>query len=153
MAFISRGELFVSDAEGKFVRQIETNSMGRVLEVKWLGDNKTLIFNQTVDGYQNWFTIAADGSSTEKQHTSDKRNNRDLALNHDRSAGVYLSGRDQLRHIDLDDFKSKTLVEDEFWGFQNTAPMFSPNGEYVLFSAKRNFELDIFVHHLESEEL
>ncbi|HCT52554.1 MAG TPA: peptidase S41, partial [Balneola sp.] len=136
MAFISRGELFVSDAEGKFVRQIETNSMGRVLEVKWLADNKTLIFNQTVDGYQNWFTIAADGNGTEKQHTSDKRNNRDLALNHDRTAGVYLSGRDQLRHIDLDDFKSKTLVEDEFWGFQNTAPMFSPNGEYVLFSAK-----------------
>jgi len=151
MAFISRGELFVSDAEGKFVRQITTNSMGRVLEVKWLADNKTLIFNQTVDGYQNWFTIAADGNGTEKQHTSDKRNNRALALNHDRTAGVYLSGRDQLRHIDLDDFKSKTLVEDEFWGFQNTAPMFSPNGEYVLFSAKRNFELDIFVHHLESE--
>ncbi len=151
MAFISRGELFVSDAEGKFVRQIETNSMGRVLEVKWLADNKTLIFNQTVDGYQNWFTIAADGNGTEKQHTSDNRNNRALSLNHDRTAGVYLSGRDQLRHIDLDDFKSKTLVEDEFWGFQNTAPMFSPNGEYVLFSAKRNFELDIFVHHLESE--
>jgi tricorn protease len=42
-------------------------------------------------------------------------------------------------------------VEDEFWGFQNVTPMFSPNGEYVLFSAKRNFELDIFVHHLESE--
>ncbi|MBR9917790.1 peptidase S41 [bacterium] len=151
MAFISRGELFVSDAEGKFVRQIETNSMGRVLEVKWLADNKTLIFNQTVDGYQNWFTIAADGNGTEKQHTSDNRNNRALSLNHDRTAGVYLSGRDQLRHIDLDDFKNKTLVEDEFWGFQNTAPMFSPNGEYVLFSAKRNFELDIFVHHLESE--
>lgn len=151
MAFISRGELFVSDAEGKFVRQIETNSMGRVLEVKWLADNKTLIFNQTVDGYQNWFTIAADGNGTEKQHTSDNRNNRDLALNHDRTAGVYLSGRDQLRHIDLDDFKSKTLVENEFWGFQNVAPMFSPNGEYVLFSAKHDFELDIYVHHLDSE--
>jgi tricorn protease len=151
MAFISRGELFVSDAEGKFVRQITTNSMGRVLEVKWLADNKTLIFNQTVDGYQNWFTIAADGNGTEKQHTSDKRNNRDLALNHDRTAGVYLSGRDQLRHIDLDNFKSKTLVENEFWGFQNVAPMFSPNGEYVLFSAKHDFELDIYVHHLNSE--
>lgn len=151
MAFVSRGELFVSDADGKYVRQIETNSMGRVLEVKWLADNKTLIFNQTVDGYQNWFTIAADGNGSEKQHTSDKRNNRNLALNNDRTAGVYLSGRDLLRHIDLENFKSKTLVEDEFWGFQNVAPMFSPNGEYVLFSAKRNFELDIFVHHLDSE--
>ena len=50
IAFISRGELFVSDIEGKYVRQIETNSQGRVLEVKWLADNKTLIFNQTVDG-------------------------------------------------------------------------------------------------------
>lgn len=151
MAFVSRGELFVSDEEGKFVRQIKTNNMGRVLEVKWLADNKTLIFNQTVDGYQNLFTISADGNGTEKQHSSDKRNNRDLALNHDRTAGVYLSGRDQLRHIDLENFKSKTLVEDEFWGFQNVAPMFSPNGEYVLYSAKRNFELDIFVHHLDSE--
>jgi tricorn protease len=152
LAIVSRGELFVSDAEGKYVRQIETSKKGRVLEVKWLADNKTLIFNQTVDGYQNWFTVAADGNGTEKQHTSDKQNNRDIALNAERTAGVYLSGRNQLRHINLENFKSKTLVEDEFWGFQNEAPMFSPNGEYVLFSAKRNFELDIFVHHLKSEK-
>ncbi len=151
IAFVSRGELFVSDAEGKYVREIVSSSMGRVLEVKWLADNKTLIFNQTVYGYQNWFTISADGKGKEKQHTSDNRNNRDLALNNDKTAGVYLSGRDQLRYIDLENFKSKTLTEDEFWGFQNVAPMFSPNGEYVLFSAKRNFELDIFVHHLQSE--
>lgn len=150
IAFISRGELFVSDIDGKLIRQIETNPMGRVLEVKWLADNKTLIFNQTVKGYQNWFTIAADGNGTEKQLTSDARNNRELALNTDRSAGVYLSGRDQLKHIDLKTFNTKKLVEDEFWGFQNQAPMFSPNGEYVLYSAKRNFELDIFVHELSS---
>jgi len=151
MAFVSRGELFVSDEEGKFIQQLTTSSLGRVLEVKWLADNKTLIFNQTVNGYQDWFTISADGRGTEKQHTSDARNNRDLVLNHDRTAGVYLSGRDQLRYIDLENFSSKTLLEDEFWGFQNVAPMFSPNGEYVLFSAKRNFELDIFVHHLDSK--
>ena len=42
IAFITRGELFVSDIEGKYVRQIETNSQGRVLEIKWLAERKTL---------------------------------------------------------------------------------------------------------------
>src|SRR5690606_6863206 len=34
------------------------------------------------------------------------------------------------------------------WAFQNSEPSFSPNGEYILFTAYRNFEQDIFVHHI-----
>ena len=44
--------------------------------------------------------------------------------------------------------KSSTIVKDEIWAFQNSKPSFSPNDEYVLFSAKRNFELDIFIHNI-----
>lgn len=153
LAFISRGELFVSDMEGKFTRQIKTSTMGRVLEVKWLNDNKTLLFNQTVDGYQNLFTISADGSGKEKQHTSDDQNNRDIEVNSDRSKAVYHSGRDELRIIDLDSFKSETVVKDEFWGFQNTQAYFSPNDEYLLYNAKRDFEQDIFTYHIESKAI
>jgi tricorn protease len=148
LAFSSRGELFVSDAEGKFVRQLKTAPMGRVLEVKWLADNRTLLFNQTVAGYQNWFTIPADGSGTEKQLTSDLRNNRMVALNKARTKAVYLSGRDEVRLLDLKTMQAKSLVKDEIWAFQNSAPSFSPNDEYVLFTAHRNFEQDVFVHRL-----
>ncbi|MDZ7773205.1 MAG: S41 family peptidase [Balneolaceae bacterium] len=152
LAFVSRGELFVSDAEGKFIRMIDTNPMGRVLEVKWMDDNRTLVFNQTVDGYQNWFTVAADGSGQARQLTDDSQNNRMLALNPDRTQGVYLSGRDELRLLDLETLESETIVEDEFWGFQNQQPVFSANGEYILYTARRDFEHDIFAYHVESGE-
>ncbi len=52
IAFSSRGLLFVSDMEGKFVRELNTNPEGRVLEVAWT-DSADLIFNQVVDGWQN----------------------------------------------------------------------------------------------------
>ncbi len=152
MAFISRGELFVSDIEGKYIRQLETSPMGRVLEVKWLNDNKTLLFNQTVDGYQNIFTIAADGSEEEIQRTSDNQNNRDIEVNSDHTKAIYHSGREELKMMDLESFKSETVVEDEFWGFQNTQAYFSPNDEYLLYNAKRDFEQDIFIYHIESKE-
>ncbi|AFK02437.1 peptidase S41 [Emticicia oligotrophica DSM 17448] len=148
MAFSSRGQLFVSDLEGKFVRQLNTKVDGRVLEVKWLSDSKTLIFNQTVNGYQNWFSIAADGKGIEKQLTNDLRNNRDLTLNKDRTLGVFLSGRDEIKTIDLKAFTIKTIAKEEIWGFQNSKPYISPNDEYVVFMAKKNFEGELFLHNL-----
>ncbi len=147
IAFVSRGIIFVSDHEGKFIHQI-SDGKERVLEVKWLKDNKNLIFNQTYKGYQNWFKISADGKGKVEQLTSDLRNNRDITFNHDLSQAVYLSGRDEVRLLDLKSLKSSTIVKDEIWAFQNSKPSFSPNDEYVLFSAKRNFELDIFIHNI-----
>ncbi|MDZ7806540.1 MAG: hypothetical protein U5K71_05450 [Gracilimonas sp.] len=152
LAFTSRGELFVSDIEGKFIRKIETDPMGRVLEAKWLSDNKTLLFNQTLGGYQNLFTISADGSGSERQITNDTGNNRALEMNSDRSVAVYLSGRNELRLLDVENLESETVVNDEFWGFQNQQPRFSPNDEYILYTARRDFEHDIFTYHIDSGE-
>ncbi len=152
LAFISRGIVFVSDIEGKFVNQI-TNGKERALEVKWLNDNKNLIFNQTIEGYQNWFKITADGKGKIEQLTTDLRNNRDITFNNDLTEAVYLSGRDEVRLLNLKTLKSKTIVKDEIWAFQNSAPSFSPNGEYVMFSAKRNFELDIFIYNIKKNEV
>lgn len=152
MAFSSRGQLFVSDLEGKFVKQLNTKVDGRVLEVKWLSDSRTLIFNQTVNGYQNWFSIAADGKGAEKQLTNDLRNNRDLTLNKDRTLGVFLSGRDEIKTIDLKAFTTKTIAKEEIWGFQNSKPYISPNDEYVVFMAKKNFEGELFLHNLLKNE-
>ncbi len=151
LAFVSRGIVFVSDIEGKFINQI-TDGKERVLEVKWLKDNQNLIFNQTYKGYQNWFKISANGKGKVEQLTNDLRNNRDLTFNNDLSQAVYLSGRDEVRLLDLKSLKSSTIVKDEIWAFQNTAPSFSPNGEYVLFSTRRNFELDIFIHNIKQNK-
>ena len=151
IAFVSRGELFVGDAEGKFIRQIPSQGE-RVAEVSWLKDNRTLLYSQTYNGYTNWFTVSADGTGQPKQLTKDLRNNRDIAFNKERSQAVYLSGRDEVRLLDLKDLTSKTIVKDEIWAFQNSSPSFSPDGNYVLFTAYRNFEQDIFVHDLRSNK-
>jgi C-terminal processing protease CtpA/Prc/Tol biopolymer transport system component len=152
LAFVSRGELFVSDVEGKFIQLINRGSAERVREVKWLSDNKTLLFNQTWEGYTNWYTRRADSSGAPKQLSSDKRNNRNISLNKKRTQAVYLSGRDEVRLMDLRTFQVKTIVKDELWAFQNNEPGFSPNDEYVLFTAKRNFEEDIFIHHIKDNK-
>ncbi len=150
IAFVSRGELFVSDIKGKFTGKPGTAVTGRVMEVKWLADNKTILFSRTVEGWLNLFKIRADKKEPGKQLTFDKANNRDLSLNSDRSKAVYLSGRNYLKIIDLKTFKSKQLVKDEFWGFYNSQPYFSPDDRWVVFCAYRNFEKDILVYNLKS---
>ena len=65
-------------------------------------------------------------------------------MNKKRTKAVYLSGRDEVRLLDLKTMESKTIVKDEIWGFQNSNPGFSPNDEYVLFTAYRNFEAGYF---------
>src|SRR3546814_7826186 len=54
--------------------------------------------------------------------------------------------------MDLKTFKSTTVVKDEIWAFQNSSPSFSPDDEYIMFTAYRNFEQDIFVHHIDRKE-
>jgi tricorn protease len=152
LAFVSRGEIFVSDIDGKFIRQLDRNSAERVRELKWMSDNRTLVFNQTLDGYTNWYTMRADSTGSPKQVTNDKRNNRSMVLNKKRTQAVYLSGRDEVRLLDMKTLQSKTIVKDEIWAFQNSDPGFSPNDEYVMFTAKRNFEEDIFIYHIKEKK-
>ncbi|NAS32658.1 peptidase S41 [Flavobacteriaceae bacterium R38] len=153
IAFVSRGELFVSDIKGKFIKKLNTRVDERVLEVKWLKDNRTLLFNQTVGGYANLFTITADGTGKEKQHTKEARNNINLELSNQLEQAVYVSGRDELRLINLNTFKSTVIVKDEFWALRPTTARFSPDDNYLVYNAFRNFERDIFTYHIPTKKI
>ncbi len=152
MAFVSRGELFVSDIKGKFPKQLKTAADGRVRQVEWMEDNKTLVFNQTVGGYQNWFKIGAAGKSTEKQLTSDDEDNRNLSLNSDRTKAIYLSGRDEVRMMDLKTFESTLLFKDELWGLYNDSPTWAPDDKHIALNVIKNFESEIIVYNVETKE-
>jgi len=152
LAFVSRGEIFVSDVDAKFIQQVNRGSAERVTEVKWMSDNKRLLFTQTFNGYTNLYTIAADSSGTPKQITSDLSNNRAIVLNKNRSKAVYLSGRNEVRLLDTKTLESKTVVKEEIWGFQGSNPGFSPNDEYILFTAFRNFEQDILIYNIKENK-
>jgi tricorn protease len=150
LAFISRGELFVSDMEGKFIRLMPINSAERAIEVKWLSDSKTLLYTRTQNGWANLFTISADGSGAEKQLENIPQTSRLISLSPDRKKAVYLSGRQDVKLADLEALTTRVVVNDELWGFQNSAPSFSPDGEYLLYTAVRNFEQDVMIHHIET---
>ncbi|WP_299213102.1 S41 family peptidase [uncultured Aquimarina sp.] len=154
LAFVSRGILFVSDIKGKFIKQVSIEApKERVVEVKWLDDNKTLLFNQTIKGYLNLFTISADGKGKKKQITKDSRNNINIEINPKHTEAVYISGRDELRLLDLKNLKSKTVVKDEFWALYAPQPKFSPDGKYIVYNAIRNFEHDVFTYHIPSKKI
>jgi tricorn protease len=151
MAFVSRGRLFVSDIEGKYIRELNNNPEERVIEVKWMNDNKNLLFSQTVKGWANLFTVSAEGETNPRQLTREEANVRLVEMNHNRTQAAYILGRDRLMLMDMEDFKTDELVEDDFW-FRGSRPRFSPDDKYIVYTAYRNFEQDVFVYDLEQEE-
>ncbi len=151
MAFVSRGRLFVSDAEGKFIKEVPTKSEEAVGEVKWLKGDTSLLFSQSDQGYYNWYHIDLQSGKT-KRLTKATQNDRLISFNKDKTKGVFLRGRNEVHTIDLKSFKTERIVTDELWGFYNSTPHFSPDGRYVLFNAYRDFEADIFVYDIQSKQ-
>lgn len=150
--FVSRGVMFVSDLEGKFIRRINTDPNERVVEALWLKDNQTILYNRTTNGWLNLFTIKITGDQKENQITFDEMNNREINFNDERTLGAYFSGRNELRIIDLAKLKSETIIKDEFWAIYDAPARFSPDNKYIAYTAYRNFEQDIFIYDIEKKK-
>lgn len=153
LAFVSRGKLFVSDTKGKFIKQLNTLPQETVKEVYWLADNQTLLYGQTYKGFENLYTQDAEVNGTEKQITNMPKNSRSVSFNHDKSKAVFLCGSDEVRLLDIKTMKTSAIVKDEIWGLQTTAPTFSPDDEYVMYTAYRNFERDIFLYSMADAQI
>ncbi len=151
IAFVSRGVLFVSDIKGKFVRRMPVNSAERVVAVKWMADNKSLLYSRTNKGWENLYTITADGSGAEKQVTTSRGDDRNLSWNSNKSKLAYLSGRNDVKILDASTLKSEVIATDELWGFYNTDPKFSPDDQWVAYAAIRDFEREIMLVDLRNK--
>jgi len=152
IAFVSRGMIFVSDIEGKFKKQIKTDPAEKALEIEWLSDNQTLLYSRTVKGWHNLFTTAADKDTGEKQITNYESHNGNISLNKDMTKALFYSGIHELKILDLKTFKEETIANDEFWGTGFSTPYFSPDDKYILYTAIRNFEQDLFVYDTVSKK-
>lgn len=150
LAFVSRGRLFVSDIKGKFIKEINTNNQERVIEVKWQKDNKKLIYTRTNKGWTNIFAIDASKNSTEIQLTKTDKTERNIELSPDKSKVVYISGTTNIDLLNLKTLAIENIIEDEFW-FRGSQPKFSPDGKYIVYTAFRNFESDVFVYDIDKK--
>ncbi|MCK7537272.1 MAG: hypothetical protein MZV63_43055 [Marinilabiliales bacterium] len=149
IAFVSRGRLFVSDITGKFIREMPADRSERVVEVRWMKDNESLLYTRTVKGWTNLFTMSASSPEKEKQLTFTEKSSQNLLLSPDGDVAPFVSGNNNIDLIDLKSFQVKTLITDEFW-FRVSQPRFSPDGHYILYTAYRNFEQDIFIYDIKS---
>jgi len=147
MAFVSRGRLFVSDIKGKFVQEISTDPYEQVKEVTWLADNEHLIYTRTDKGWTNLFKTSAKKKSKEQQLTFENKTERNINLSPKKDKAVYISGNQNLNIIDLKTNKVEKVVKDEFW-FRGAQPHFSPDGNFIAFTAFRNFEPDVLIYDL-----
>ena len=145
IAFVSRGRMFVSDITGKFIKEMPTNRGERVQEVRWMKDNESLLYTRTVKGWTNLFTITASAPAAEKQITRYERTLQNLLVSPDGDKALVNSGDSHIDLIDLKNFNVSGIIKDEFW-FRPTRPRFSPDSRYILYSAYRNFEPDIFIY-------
>jgi len=152
IAFVSRGRLFVSDITGKFIREMPVEKKERVTEVRWMKDNQSLLYARTVKGYANLFTISASSPEAEKQLTFKDKSVQEVLLSPDMDKAVFVSGNDNIDVIDLKSFEVKTIVTDEFW-FRVSQPRFSPDGRYILYTAYRNFEQDVFIYDTKEKKI
>ncbi|MDX9695941.1 MAG: DPP IV N-terminal domain-containing protein, partial [Bacteroidales bacterium] len=152
IAFVSRGRLFVSDIEGKYIREINTLKTERVIEVKWMADNTGLLITRTNKGWTNLFTISADKNEPEKQLTNTQKTERFIELTPKKDKAAYISGNNNINLIDLKTNDVKTIVTDEFW-FRSDRPRFSPDGNFLTYTAYRNFEPDVFVYDLKLNKI
>ncbi|MCP4215315.1 MAG: peptidase S41 [bacterium] len=150
--FVSRGRLFVSDIKGKFVRHLPTAPSERVREVTWLKDNKTILYTRTNKGKIEIFKKRADLNEKETQLTFDKMNSRSISFNSAGTQIVYLSGRRFVKILDLETSKSRVIIDDEIWGLFSSPAYFSPDDQYIVFTAYRNFEQDIMLHNLRTKK-
>jgi Tol biopolymer transport system component/C-terminal processing protease CtpA/Prc len=148
LAFISRGKLFVSDCQGKFIREIKTPGRERVMEVYWLKDNKTILYGKTNKGFENLFTKNIESDEAEQQINNVEKSCRSLTFNIDKTKAVYLCGSDEVMLLNLKTMKSSRIAKDEIWGIDNSTPYFSPDDRYVMYTAHRNFEQDIFLYNI-----
>ena len=151
IVFVSRGRMFVSDIKAEYAREISTSPDERVVDAVWLSDNETVLYNRTVKGWLNLFTIKVNTNGNETKITDDAQNNQSVNLNSDRTKAVYFSGRNEMRILDVGSGKSRTAVTDEFWALYPMTPYFSPDDKYIVYTAYRNFEQDIFVYDIESD--
>jgi Tol biopolymer transport system component/C-terminal processing protease CtpA/Prc len=152
IAFVSRGRLFVSDITGKFIKEMPTDGTERVQEVRWMKDNETLLYTRTVKGWANLFMIQASGPEAEKQLTRYERTLQDLLVSNDGGQALFISGDSHIDLINLKSLEVKSIITDEFW-FRVSQPRFSPDDRYILYTAFRNFEQDIFIYDIKEQEI
>lgn len=151
IAFISRGRLFIASRNADRIKELRTPASERAQAVRWLADSKTVVYSRTAGGWANLFTQPATGNGQEKRITRTDDRQYNLVASPNRDVIAFLSGNNSLQLLDTKTLTCKEIARNEFWYFCD-APAFSHDGQRLLYTAYNQFEPDIFVYDLTSNQ-
>lgn len=153
LAFVSRGRLFVSDKEGKAIKELPTNASERVVEVEWCNDNKTVLFTRTRNGWYNLFSMDASVSSPEKAVYTPNKFVKNLVSDHAHNKFAFTTGDDRVDIYDTKTAKVEKLADAEIWTFRGYTLNFSFDDKYLTFEAENLFEKDVYIVDIATKKL
>lgn len=152
LAYISRGELFVTSVEGDFTKRI-TNTPGQERMVKWSPDSKSLIYaaERGRDGWGIYKTVITNNEESyffnattlhEEALIINKTDNFQPKFSPDGKSIAYIEERNILKVLNLNTKKTVTLLPkghnhsyaDGDWGFE-----WSPDSKWLLVDDQRNY--------------
>lgn len=153
-ALVIRGLLFISDAEGKYLKQLDTPRDERVDDVFWpAGNNTTLYYTRTNKGYTNLYKIGADGSSPEKAVYITPNNITSVMPSPKGDKIAFVNGSKSIMLLNTKNDSVEKLCDAQFWSFQNYKLNFSFDESYLAFEAVNMFERDIYLYSFKDKKL
>ncbi|MGE0092782.1 MAG: S41 family peptidase [Bacteroidales bacterium] len=148
LAFAYRGMLFVSDAKGNFVTQLETPDNERVSNVVWASDSKTLYYTRTNRGWYSLCKQSADARGNETVVFAPDASVNSLTISNKGDKAAFVCGGKKLMILDMAADAVKELNGHEFWAFQDYRISFSYDDRFLAYTAVNIFERDVFIYDL-----
>lgn len=152
-SLVFRGQLYVSDAKGKYQQQLHTPANERVDEMVWGKDNKTIYYTRTDKGFLALYSIAADGSVAEKLLYKAPCNVKNLKMSHNKEMIAFVNGNESVMVYNVKENRAEKLADAEFWSYSRYTLNFSYDDAYLAFEAMNLFEGDIFIYSFKEKKL
>lgn len=152
-ALAIRGLLFVSDAQGKYLKQLNTPWDERIDDIIWPANGNVLYYTRTNKGYTNIYKIGADGSLPEKEVYATPCHIKSLTSSHKGDKIAFVCGSKAVSVLNLKNDSVEKLADTQFWSFQGYTLNFSFDDSYLAFDAVNLFERDIFMYSFGEKKL
>ena len=128
------GDIVVADADGsnQIVLDAEVHSPS---PISWSADGQRVVYSRTVDGFDQIFLAATDGS-TRRQITTDRRTNWAPILSPDGTTIAFMKGWQAavgIYIIHIDGTGERRVTHDSVLGFDSME--WSPDGNKILYAA------------------
>lgn len=149
LALISRGDIFVCDKDGKYLRRI-TDSVWRESEIIWDSDSRHIFFVSDKGGSLNIYRVDAVNPKKWVPIATSRSEEWQIKLSPDGKYLAYVEGKKKLYVYDLKKRESKVIYEGQLAGLWGADFAWSPDSRWIVIGDTFYWEKDPVVINVEN---